>query len=338
MALRIFSLAGREAPALHLLGLIGSISGASLLLVAVTGGGPLLLVLGLLPLAVGLTSVAGASALQRHVDTVPTGWRGPGPVLIFAVTLVWAVVAGAAIGLVYGATDGALGGAPTPVDAIDPSISVFVYVAATALTSTAVIALLVVGTGAARWRDLLGAPAEEYTRDAALPMPLRDGGAIGDVAWGAVLTPPALIAALVLARLLTEQSGITPDAPIPPISSGASGAVAQRALTLLAAVIVAPIFEELLYRGVIARAWGRQSGARRAIVFSSLLFAFAHTVGVGGASTSEALIAAGIAFVVRVPLGVTAGWLWVRRRNLLAPITLHALYNLAILALSNVGR
>lgn len=337
MALRLFSLADREAPALHLLGLIGSILGASLALAGVAAAGPLLLLFGLLLLAIGLTSVAGASALQRHVDTEPTGWRGPGPILLFSVTLVWAVVAGALIGLIVGVLDGSPGGVASGAAAIDPSLSVFVYVVASALMSTAVIALLVVGTGAARWRDLFGAPPEERSGRAALPMPLRSGGAIGDAAWGAVLVLPALVTALLLAWTLTEQSGVTPDAPIAPISPGAPGAALQLALSVLAAVVVAPISEELLYRGVIARAWGRQSGTRRAIVLSTILFAFAHTIGVGGANTSEALIAAGIAFFVRVPLGIAAGWLWVRRRSLLAPIVLHALYNLAILALSNAG-
>lgn len=329
MAPQLFSLAGREAPALHLLGLIGSIVGASLVLAGVAGGGSLLLAFGLLPLALGLAGVAGASALQRRVDTEPSGWRGPGPILLFSVTLAWAVVAGALIGFAFGALD--------LLAPLDPSVSTLIYVVATSLTSTSAIALLVVGTGAARWRDLFGASPDEYAGGSKLPMPLRTGGAFGDVAWGAALVVPALVAALVLARFLTEQSGVTPDAPISPVSPGGLSIELQIALNLIAAVVVAPISEELLYRGVIARAWGRQSGARRAIVFSTIVFAFAHTIGVGGTGTSEALIAAAIAFLIRVPLGLAAGWIWVKRRSLLPPIVLHALYNLAIVVLSNAG-
>ena len=102
----------------------------------------------------------------------------------------------------------------------------------------------------------------------------------------------------------------------------------------VSAVIVAPIGEEILYRGVIAQAWGRQSGARRAIVFSAIVFAFAHTLNIGGESIGDALAVAGVAFAIRLPLGLALGWLWVRRRSLLATIVLHAAYN-ALLVLAS---
>jgi len=35
---------------------------------------------------------------------------------------------------------------------------------------------------------------------------------------------------------------------------------------------------------------------------------------------------------VRLPLGIALGWLWIRRRSLLATVALHAAYNLAIVA------
>ena len=98
-------------------------------------------------------------------------------------------------------------------------------------------------------------------------------------------------------------------------------------------MIVAPIGEEILYRGVIAQAWGRQSGARRAIVFSAIVFAFAHTLNIGGESIGDALAVAAVAFAIRLPLGLALGWLWVRRRSLLATIALHAAYN-AVLVLA----
>jgi membrane protease YdiL (CAAX protease family) len=42
---------------------------------------------------------------------------------------------------------------------------------------------------------------------------------------------------------------------------------------------------------------------------------------------------AAVAFIVRLPLGIALGWLWMRRRSLLAAIALHSAYNLAIVAI-----
>jgi membrane protease YdiL (CAAX protease family) len=105
------------------------------------------------------------------------------------------------------------------------------------------------------------------------------------------------------------------------------------AANALTAGLIAPIGEELLYRGVIAQAWARQSSARRAILFSAIVFAFAHTLTVGGTSVADAAGVAAVAFVVRLPLGIALGWLWMRRRSLLAAIALHSAYNLAIVAI-----
>ena len=150
-------------------------------------------------------------------------------------------------------------------------------------------------------------------------------------AWGAVLTLPIVFLAALVSALLIQGTGAAPESPLPPSDD-------SRALLInvLSAVVVAPIGEEILYRGVIAQAWGRQSGARRAIVFSTIVFAFAHTLNVGGESIGDAVAIAGVAFAIRLPLGLALGWLWVRRRSLLATIVLHAAYN-AVLVLASTS-
>jgi membrane protease YdiL (CAAX protease family) len=80
---------------------------------------------------------------------------------------------------------------------------------------------------------------------------------------------------------------------------------------------------------VIAQAWARQSSARRAILFSAIVFAFAHTLN----SNLDSINLAAVAFVVRLPLGIALGWLWIRRRSLLATIALHSAYNLVIVGI-----
>ena len=255
MAQRLFSLDGREAPALHLIGIVGSLVGASLSVAGVAGGGPLLFMFGVSALTLGLTSAAGASALQRQVDTPMTGWRGPGPVLLFAVTLGWAFVAGALAGALITTID--------PTGTIDASLLTLLYVLLSSATSTAAIALLVVGTGAASWRDLFAFSSIPDGSEGNLPRPQRTGGAFVDIAWGIALLVPSVVTAIVAAGLLTLVTDVSPSAPIPPVNIEPGGAPGlnfevQLALNLFSAAVVAPIGEELLYRGVIARAWGRQ--------------------------------------------------------------------------------
>ena len=225
--------------------------------------------------------------------------------------------------------------APTPLlllsaplggfESLDPAAATLGIALSTNLATTLVVALTVVGTGAARWREIFGA---HETRSPNLPVADRRGGAAGDVAWGLALTLPIVVAAGLMSALLIQGTGAMPDSPLPPsIDSRAL------ALNLISAAIIAPLGEEILYRGVITQAWGRQSGARRAILFSAIVFAFAHTLNIGGESVGGALAIALVAFAIRLPLGAALGWLWVRRQSLLATITLHAAYN-ALLVLA----
>jgi len=160
-----------------------------------------------------------------------------------------------------------------------------------------------------------------------MPPPDRRGGLAGDLFWGVALALPIMTAAGLFATLVMNGTGVSAPVVLPP----AMGAL-DLAANVLTAGLIAPIGEELLYRGVIAQAWGRQSSARRAILFSAIVFAFAHTLTVGGTSVADAASVAAVAFLVRLPLGIALGWLWIRRRSLIATIALHASYNLAIVA------
>ena len=82
-------------------------------------------------------------------------------------------------------------------------------------------------------------------------------------------------------------------------------------------VIVAPVVEELLFRGIIFSRWANKWGAKRAIIFSSLLFGVLHLEGTLGA------------FV----FGVVMCLLYLRTRTLLIPIACHMLNNAIAVAL-----
>ena len=59
----------------------------------------------------------------------------------------------------------------------------------------------------------------------------------------------------------------------------------------------------------------------------AVFFALVHVVTLVGTDFGTALRTALIAFAVRLPVGLVLGWVFVRRRTLVAPIALHAAYN-----------
>jgi len=314
----LLQLAGREAPALYVIGLLSTVVGASALVAGFAGAGVSLAIVALVLIGVGGIALSGASALQRRVDTPVAGWRGPGPLAIFWTTIPWALLAQLFVAALVTSV-GAAAALTTPLGTL-------ALAAASNLATVLIIGLVVVGSGAVRWRDLvLATPASSPST---LPQPDRRGGLAGDLFWGVALALPILSAAGLFATLVMNGTGLSAPVVLPPAISGV-----DLAANVLTAGLIAPIGEELLYRGVIAQAWARQSSARRAILFSAIVFAFAHTLTVGGTSVGDALSVAAVAFIVRLPLGIALGWLWIRRRSIVATIALHAAYNLAIVAI-----
>ena len=83
-------------------------------------------------------------------------------------------------------------------------------------------------------------------------------------------------------------------------------------------VVVAPVVEELLFRGIIFTRWAHKWGVKRAIIFSSLLFGVLHLDG-----TLDAFV-----------FGVVMAILYLRTRTLLVPIACHMLNNAVAVALA----
>lgn len=84
-------------------------------------------------------------------------------------------------------------------------------------------------------------------------------------------------------------------------------------LSIALVVIVAPVVEEVVFRGVLQGAFASQWGWRVAVVASAALFAFYHLTP--------------WLFVPLFALGLACGWLAHTRRTLLPAISLHAAYN-----------
>ncbi|MCA9077636.1 MAG: CPBP family intramembrane metalloprotease [Planctomycetaceae bacterium] len=87
---------------------------------------------------------------------------------------------------------------------------------------------------------------------------------------------------------------------------------------VLAAVVIAPIKEELLFRVILQDGLARRIGAAPAICIVAVLFCAVH-----GFPDSLALL----------PLAVILGYLYDKRQSAIAVMTTHALFNLTNLAL-----
>src|SRR5450759_1699301 len=105
------------------------------------------------------------------------------------------------------------------------------------------------------------------------------------MARGALLAAPVVV----LPADVVTIVGVTPASPLP-----STGTTSGLVLHLLAGAVVAPVAEEVLFRGFMVTAWERSNGPRAAIVHAALLFAAAHVLLVGGDNFGQA---ATLAFV-----------------------------------------
>lgn len=295
-----FSLEGRAVPALFLVGWIGTLMGGATILVSFLAAGsaaaPWLFLAGLVVLGPGLVAAAGSQAVEG-ARRPSRPYRGPAPVLVFL-----AVIALSLIVLVIVV-------APLSALGLDPAspIGTALSLAITTAMYVLAIRLLVVGPGALSWRDLgLAQPAAVAVREALT---------------GALLAVPVLVVTLILTALLARFLAPAPN-PLPP-----AGNLGELLLNLLSAAVLAPIGEELFFRGFATTAWARSIGRNAAIVRGALFFAFAHIVTLFAGSFSTGAQLALYEFVALLPAGLALGWVFLARRSLYASIGLHAAFN-----------
>jgi membrane protease YdiL (CAAX protease family) len=308
---RIFSLEDRRAPGLYLLAWLLSVGGLGLLLVAVlaaTGSGrSVLFIVGAIGLAVGLAFAAGSQVVERR-DRHPDRYRGPAPLLAFGIVLAWSTL---------------LSGLLVGTGILDPAapIGFLGSLAAVAIAYAVVVWLFVVRTGALSWREMgwpVGGPG-------AARGILRDAG----IAIAIML--PTTLGILVLGGLLASLLDVSsPDVLPTPDTSLEALAVA------LGAAVVAPIGEELFFRGFALTAWARDLGARTAIVRSAVLFALVHIANIQTTSFGEGAAQALLQTLVILPVGLVLGYLFVRH-GMTGAISGHVTYNTLLLALLVLG-
>jgi len=308
---RIFTLEGRAAPGLFLLGWLATIMGVAILFVAVqpaiaNGPAVVLSFVGLGLLSIGLVSGAGSQALERR--RAGLAYPGPSPFLVFAAVIpTTSLITGIAFVVAR----------PLGIG-IESPLASLISLAVQAVVYVALVRLLVVGPGALTWPEM-------GIRRRAAALVAEDIG-IGVAVGFVVLIATVAIAAILILFLPA------PDSPLPP-----SGTSTGLVLNLITAAVLAPLGEELFFRGFATTAWTRSIGATPAIVRAAIFFDVAHVLTVGGTSFGDAALRALVAFLTRLPVALALGFVFVRRRSLVASIAVHATFNGVIVLIAEAA-
>jgi membrane protease YdiL (CAAX protease family) len=339
------SLAGRALPELYAIGWLLTVSGLTLLgtlvLLALLGlphpAGLALFLAAIVSLAAvggGCVAAALAQGSQRRAD----GWldySGPSPFLVVGA---WLGLSNAAGLLILGLFK---------IIGFDPATSVqaLLLLLVNGAAYIAIVQVVAVRPGALTWSDMI-----RPRRLALTPSDWFDpstwsqnvqgsgGGRIGrlltDTGIGAGLAFPLVFVTLVLAAFLVTLLGmqdVSSEAPLPVTTDW------DLWITLIAAAIVAPIGEEIFFRGFATNAWARSLERNSALVRATIFFAAIHIINVditGYADLSIILRAAFLAVAVRVPVAWVLAWVYTRRRSIFASTALHMTYNALLILLA----
>ena len=94
-------------------------------------------------------------------------------------------------------------------------------------------------------------------------------------------------------------------------------------LTAISVVILVPVVEEVLYRGLIFRNLYRSSQVGAYLV-SMAAFAAIHVLGFLGSESVTTLV---VCFLQYLPAGLCLAWTYTKADNIFAPIVVHAFFN-----------
>ncbi|HEX7067969.1 MAG TPA: type II CAAX endopeptidase family protein [Candidatus Limnocylindria bacterium] len=264
----------------------------------VDGGilGPIALV-GALVFVFGLVYTAVRQIRVRRF-LPPERYRGPNVLVLLALVLVFASVAN----VPFGADATALVLGDGELTLIGATII---------LVSTQTALLLISWLFVYRPRALAGLPGFPGRE------PLK-AAALG-VAWGVAAWVVSTVLIGVVAVVL-QQLGMEPE----PQAAERAIEMLDPVLVVLAIVVIAPIAEEVFFRGVVFNAWLREGGRRFAFIGSAFLFAVIH-----------------VSLLSLLPifaLGLMLAWIYDRTGTLVAPIAMHATVNGISVALAFLVR
>ena len=126
----------------------------------------------------------------------------------------------------------------------------------------------------------------------------------------------------------TTVIGIVTAHFVPSFSNVNDTAIMQMAasdytLTAIGTVLLAPVSEELMYRGLLFGSLHHRSPAG-AFILSTIVFAAIHVVGYIGLYRPLILV---LCFLQYIPAGLCLGWAYTRSGNIWAPILAHIAIN-----------
>ena len=130
-----------------------------------------------------------------------------------------------------------------------------------------------------------------------------------------------IVAGIVAAIVVASLAAITSEEVTVPEQVTGDLHGLQLVVFALFAVVVAPVTEEFLFRGLIYRSIRDRNGAMLGAVVSALLFGAIHFV---PGPWPDALALQ----ITMVVTGLGLAWVYERRKTLLAPIAGHAAFNL----------
>jgi membrane protease YdiL (CAAX protease family) len=285
----------------------------------------------LIALAAGLWSAAIAQSRQRQAD----GWEdyfGPSPLLATGLL----VALSGAVATPLGEVMDLLG--LEMASSVELLLALLVNLACYAgLTH-----LLGVRTGALTWSDITRpqhlAPTRQDLLSAfwsvARPATTRLRRTAREIGLGAGLAVPAMIGTLFLAALVMSLLGLRDVQP-----SGDSYEILTDFdfwIILVSLAVVAPIGEEIFFRGLITNAWARSLARKEALLRATVLFASVHILNneVDPNALGLTLRLAAMAVVVRLPVAWLLCWTYTSQRSIIASISLHGAYNGGLVLLS----
>lgn len=309
----LFSLTGRPAPGLYAGAWFLASLGIGLLAVALAAavsgngfGAGLLAVGAFLAFFVSAVLASGYQAIVRRATRDPSRYRGPSPFLVFAAVFAATNAAGAVVALVL------------PDATLDIGAQALLSVGIVVPLYALLVWLLVVREGALSWQEM-GWPTGAGMRERA----------IANLGYGAAVTLPVVLVTALIGGALAALLRVTPPEVLP-VPSNPS----EWLLDIVIAVILAPIGEELFFRGFAQTAWTRDLGWRAALVRAAIFFALVHAISTGGSDFSEGLRLAVVTVLTRLPVAVALGWVFARTGSIVASIGLHAGFNGLMLLLA----
>lgn len=110
------------------------------------------------------------------------------------------------------------------------------------------------------------------------------------------------------------------------ITTAYQGSGFSQLLILVCVILLAPFFEEYLFRGIVLDSFKRRFGANLSILFSSVFFTFFHLF---------EYHQYWLAFFAIFCLAIMLAFIRHKSESMLNPILLHATYNLTIMLLSS---